>query len=461
MDTTFERLIHLYLEGRLDAASEELLFRELSQNADLRQEMTAQVRLHGVTKRDAARILPTERDKAAIFGRLGLAGGAATLATATPSTAQILSLPGFFRTKQILRYAATILVTAVLTWWLLRFGNGNGTGSGIESRAEYAFAQTNSTQTVVTPVEMTMLVPIEKRVERVVVKEIEKQVVNRVETRYKTITRYIQQNGDTSEAASFLAAQATSQKALIPAFSQPSAREKGQERETRTSSEPSPRASRERGSLVERGEGNSAIALEAAPILVFEQALATPPQSLLLDSIDKLLFPALPKRKEFIPTAFLSLRVAADLGGMREAWQFKPFNMAGLSVGYNWTQNGILGLEASLDAIALQNEQGTSVASPPIASVFYRHVLNDWTIEIPQESLAFLGERITPFAQVSLGSSGVPIALRGMIGATFYGISLDKRRWSNSLGIEITQLLSGQERYIPKVALSFSQNLNL
>ena len=182
---------------------------------------------------------------------------------------------------------------------------------------------------------------------------------------------------------------------------------------------------------------------------------------MLLDSIDKPLFPALPKRKEFVPTAFLSVRVAADLGGMRTAWQYKPFSTGAISVGYNWMQNGILGLEASTDAIETQYEQGTSIATVPIASVFYRHVLNDLTIEVPQESLAFLGERITPFAQVSLGSSGIPIAVRGMIGATFYGVSPDKRRWSNSLGIEVTHLFGGQERYIPKVALSFSQNLNL
>jgi hypothetical protein len=92
--------------------------------------------------------------------------------------------------------------------------------------------------------------------------------------------------------------------------------------------------------------------------------------------------------------------------------------------------------------------------------VFYRHVLHDWTIEVP-EKLAFMGERITPFVQVNVGSAGIPIVGRAMIGATFYGISPDKRRLSNSLGIEVTHILGGAEQYIPKVSLSFSQNFNL
>jgi hypothetical protein len=170
----------------------------------------------------------------------------------------------------------------------------------------------------------------------------------------------------------------------------------------------------------------------------------------------------LPKAKEFIPTAFLSVRVAADLSGMQGAWQFKPFSTAALSVGYNWTQSGILGLEASGDILNRQSEQGLSVAFVPIASVFYRHTLNDWTLEIPYNEAGIVPERITPFVQASLGSSGAPIAGRLMLGATFYGVSPDKRRFSNSLGIEVTHLFAApQERYIPKVSLSFSQNFRL
>jgi hypothetical protein len=460
----------------LDAASEELLFRELAQNADLRREMNAHVRLQTVAKRDAARVLPTERDKAAIFGRLGLAStGAASTGVASTgvastglvsagiagaSTGAASAMPSVvhsyrFFSKQTLRYAATILVTAFLTWWLLRYGVG-GEQFASERAPLLALEQ---------PVEMTMLVPIEKRIERVIEKQIERQIITRIETRYKTIVRYLRQDEDSAQIARMLASEkfdnldANTQTAL-----------------TRKNTQPN--AAAQNGALSDDiigATGNTSNADENlfvmpyaafTPVsnapMMFDNIAAKPDNILLLDSINAPLLPALPKPKEFIPTAFALLRLGIDISPIQrgQVWGFSPFNLFGGAVGYNCTKDGILGLEASVDGINARNEQGIYFTSVPVASVFYRHVLHDWTIEVP-EKLAFMGERITPFVQVNVGSAGIPIVGRAMIGATFYGISPDKRRLSNSLGIEVTHILGGAEQYIPKVSLSFSQNFNL
>jgi hypothetical protein len=442
----------LYLEGRIDAASEELLFRELAKNTELRREMNAQVRLHSLTKRDAARVLPSERDKAAIFGRLGLAGAGAASMLPSSSVAQtLLSVPRFAQTKHFFRTAALMLLSAFLTWYFLRFGNSADV-------AQKQVTKLNAGQSA--PIEMTMLVPVEKRVERI----IEKEIVTRVETRYKTIVRYIKQTEDMTDAQMQLAVERMNA-GDASAVSNNTSRSFDNVNSDNTHESLIPRSPFIKGAndLEKIGSEQPLVTdLEPAPTLAFTSIIQKPENMLLLDSLDLPVLPALPKAKEFIPTAFLSVRVAADLSGMQGAWQFKPFSTAALSVGYNWTQSGILGLEASGDILNRQSEQGLSVAFVPIASVFYRHTLNDWTLEIPYNEAGIVPERITPFVQASLGSSGAPIAGRLMLGATFYGVSPDKRRFSNSLGIEVTHLFAApQERYIPKVSLSFSQNFRL
>lgn len=463
MDTTYDRLIHLYLEGRLDAASEELLFRELSNNADLRREMNTHIRLQAVAKRDAARVLPTERDKAAIFGRLGFAG-AATSAMAGAGTASTLALPNAARAasflspprlvfaKQTLRYAATILVTAFLTWWLLRYGIG---GNNFNDNT----LQTSQIHASEQPVEMTMMIPIEKRVVRVVEKQIEKQIVTRVETRYKTIVRYLRQDEDSTYVAQMLASEQLQANNTDAHFVTSNLSKEDAFTNSKQGVELSLGSSTHNNSSPSSSEYTPL--LEGAPILASVVYAEKPDNSLLVDSLDVPLFPRMPMKKAFVPTAFIGLRASANLNGLQGGnYRLMPLDMGAVSFGYNWQPTGILGIEASADITNARYEQTINASSTILASVFYRHILSDWTYQVPAHLASVIGDEITPFVQTNLGTNttGDMLAGRVLVGATMSFYNADRQRGSNSLALELTHFLSAGTTFVPKVSLSFAHN---
>jgi hypothetical protein len=122
------KLIHDYLDGKLQQPGQDMLFAELANNAELRNEFNQQMKMHMIAQNDMAMISPPAAATNAIFAELGFSippsGGAGDGAAGAGFGASFLAFM-----KRYLPGAATAVVSAVLTgliiYWLLDFDRSN------------------------------------------------------------------------------------------------------------------------------------------------------------------------------------------------------------------------------------------------------------------------------------------------------------------------------------------------
>lgn len=65
------RLIHEYLDGELEQTQQDVLFRELANNSELRNEFNSQLKIHSIVRNDIGTISAPVATTNAIFGQLG------------------------------------------------------------------------------------------------------------------------------------------------------------------------------------------------------------------------------------------------------------------------------------------------------------------------------------------------------------------------------------------------------
>ena len=65
------KLIHDYLDGKLQQPGQDMLFAELANNAELRNEFNQQMKMHMIAQNDMAMISPPAAATNAIFAELG------------------------------------------------------------------------------------------------------------------------------------------------------------------------------------------------------------------------------------------------------------------------------------------------------------------------------------------------------------------------------------------------------
>lgn len=123
------RLIHDYLDGELEASQQDLLFKELANNSELRHEFNSQLKIHTIVKNDLATVNAPVETTNAIFSQLGFhipptdfrpdPAIAADLARHTGgwATAVMLFLKKY--TPQLMSTIFTAGLTALLVYYLM------------------------------------------------------------------------------------------------------------------------------------------------------------------------------------------------------------------------------------------------------------------------------------------------------------------------------------------------------
>lgn len=132
----YTRLIHDYIDGALNKNEQDLLFAELFQNAELRNEFNQQLKLHTISQKDMAMISTPVSATNAIFTKLGysIPSGASVYGqgTAAAGTSKFAPFLLFLKkyTGNVFTAVLSAGLTALILYFILDFGSGNNINSG-------------------------------------------------------------------------------------------------------------------------------------------------------------------------------------------------------------------------------------------------------------------------------------------------------------------------------------------
>ncbi|MDT8322765.1 MAG: hypothetical protein RRA94_01535 [Bacteroidota bacterium] len=105
-----ERMLHAFLDGELDGAHEEVLFRSLSSNPDLRAEMQDNLAIRRAIQHDTEAFTPPTAATAAVFGALGFSIPSAASVAAGAAAGNLLRRLWMSGGSAVLAVAAAILL---------------------------------------------------------------------------------------------------------------------------------------------------------------------------------------------------------------------------------------------------------------------------------------------------------------------------------------------------------------
>ncbi len=119
------KLIHDYLDGNLKQPEQDMLFAELANNSEMRNEFNQQMKLHMIAQNDMALITPPAATANTIFAELGFRIPPGDTPSSGASAGFGSNITRIF--KKLLPNMVTAIVAAALTafilYWLLDFGN--------------------------------------------------------------------------------------------------------------------------------------------------------------------------------------------------------------------------------------------------------------------------------------------------------------------------------------------------
>ncbi|GEM_PF-1140100 len=136
------RLIHDYLDGKLEQHRQDMLFAELSNNTELRDEFNQQMKMHMIAQNDMAMIAPPAAATNAIFSDLGFSippsGKGGDSGAGAGFGAAALTFLKKYLPSALLAVASAVL-TGLVIYWLLDFDRGNSsnlTNANVENNSK-------------------------------------------------------------------------------------------------------------------------------------------------------------------------------------------------------------------------------------------------------------------------------------------------------------------------------------
>ena len=115
MDTSYQKLIHDYLEGTLSENEERQLFDNLSANPEWREELAFQMRMHEAMQKDLSTVTIPSKSTASIFAALGFG-----VPEKTTAALIFRFLPHLKLSTVLLSLSATALATSAIYFLTLR-----------------------------------------------------------------------------------------------------------------------------------------------------------------------------------------------------------------------------------------------------------------------------------------------------------------------------------------------------
>lgn len=127
---SYSKLIHDYLDGELNSSQQDLLFSELAQNTELRQEFSQQVRLQTLAQSDLPSISPPTDAANAVFAKLGFSIPNSDFTynltnNKTTSTALLWKSTLVFLKKRFPTFLTSVLSATITALIFLYFLNNN------------------------------------------------------------------------------------------------------------------------------------------------------------------------------------------------------------------------------------------------------------------------------------------------------------------------------------------------
>jgi len=199
------KYIHDYLDGELNKTQQDILFADLANNSELRDEFNQQLKLHMIAKSDMSMIAPPAAVTNSIFGQLGFSmppsAGISPAAVTSAGSGIASSLLLFFK-----RHAAnslTALLSAVLTgliiYFLIDLNYGNNSGiSGNQQTSNYPIVSSLN-QSPVTVIPSASNALTEDDVNRIINKAMAKYSSN-VDRHYRELYAAFLENNNSGQS---------------------------------------------------------------------------------------------------------------------------------------------------------------------------------------------------------------------------------------------------------------------